>query len=862
MAIYQPTMISPDVRGFLGNGVIDANKTWTVSWRVNGASALVAFQVSVYENTEDSSFVYTTGRITDGCPFYGADQTGETQTFSYRMPAIGSLENGNAYKLIITQWWSESDSITQNSASVFYCRTTPSLVIAPIGADNVVDNKEYTFQGSYTQAEGDVLNWFRWRIAPQNDVSKLLYDSGNVSGTMDIRMTYDGLFTGQSYAVRLEAQTQYGVTVDTGWTIFSVDYGIPSESPDVTAECAPDTNAVLVSWTDMVDVTVTLVTPNQTQPIVYTGSAQAPTWNNYDPSTLTIGGTLSATNAGTYTTTFTPVAGYEWGVNHMGATAWSIYRLDSSGRFVHLTDAPATYGQLYDYSAASRQGPYSYYIFPIQVQDDGDGNQTTIIMAPPIYSNSVSPCYSSWSLMECEDSGDGGYRVMTEFLFRYNFSSAAMSNNNKPSIEKNFTRYPTYFPAPQNYRSGSLTSLIGVVDRNAKYSDTLSLRDRLFALSTTKNKLFLKSRKGDIIYIGLSDSVSAVTADNTFEQTQTITIPWVEIGESGNILKITALDSASTLEGNQQLPNLVIDPDFVALNIGETYQATAVWEGGGVLSIKAPSGIKASVKGNTITVKATTAGTNSIDVSVSPAGAYVGQTVPFRVETIGYQVVEIPSTSSNLSYTGSSQSPSWTNYNAAAMTMTGVTSAVNAGTYVAKFTLKDGYMWTDGSTSVKSVAWTINKISPNLTVSPQSVTVQAGQQATVTATFDGDGTLTVTSSDTSLATATAIDPSSATQVNPPTQKNTLNYNGNSQSPTWNGYNTSIMTLSGTTSGTEPGQYAAVFTLADGYVWSGAESGWIITIDGVAAGSATITATVSETTNYITESVTIPVTITP
>ena len=860
MALYQPTMISPDVRGFLGNGVIDSERTWRVSWRVNGSSALTAFQITVYENTDEGNYIYTTGQITDGCPFYGTDETGDARTFSYKMPAIGTMENGKSYRLSITQWWSANDSITQNSESVFYCRATPNLTINPIGTNSVVDNKEYTFVGNYTQEQGDVLNWFRWRIALQSDLNTVLYDTGNVFGTMDIRMKYDGLFTGQKYAVRLEAQTQYGVNADTGWTIFSVDYGVPTESTEVVASCAEGTNAVLVSWTDMADVSVTLVTPNSIQSLVYDGTEQTQTWNNYDPEYLTMGGVTASTDAGTYTATFTPKPGYQWGINHMGATAWAIYRLDADGKFVHLTDVPATNGQLYDYGAASGQGPYSYYIFPIQEQDDGDGNTTTIIMSPPIYSKSVSPCYSSWSLMECEETSDGGYRVLTEYIFKYNFSSSAMSNNNKPAVEQNFTKYPTYFRAPQNYKSGSLTSLIGVVERE-QYSDTLSLRDRIFALSTTNRKLFLKSKKGDVIYVGLSDSITATTDDKTREQTQTITIPWVEIGDASTLLKITALESASTGDGKLKSPNLVVDPDFIALKVGEEFTATATWEGGGFLTAGTTNTVRAVAEGNGIRVTALAPGRSTINVTLWPSGSYAVQSVPFTVETIAYQVLQIPSLTAPFVYTGSAQTPNWINYDPAVMTMSGATSGINAGSYTTIFTPKPGYMWVDGTTGAKPVAWSIGKASPNLTVSPASVTVAVGQQADLDITFDGDGTVSVNSSDPNVATATATDMSSATQVNPPTQRNTLYYNGNSQLPLWNGYNSSIMTISGTTTAVNPGQYGAVFTLADGYVWAGSASGWVVTVNGVGSGSATITVTVSETANYISESVTVPVTVT-
>ena len=50
MAIYQPTNISPSLWGELGNGVVDATKALTVTWQVNGTSALTAFSITIYRN--------------------------------------------------------------------------------------------------------------------------------------------------------------------------------------------------------------------------------------------------------------------------------------------------------------------------------------------------------------------------------------------------------------------------------------------------------------------------------------------------------------------------------------------------------------------------------------------------------------------------------------------------------------------------------------------------------------------------------------------------------------------------------------------------------------------------------------------
>ena len=129
------------------------------------------------------------------------------------------------------------------------------------------------------------------------------------------------------------------------------------------------------------------------------------------------------------------------------------------------------------------------------------------------------------------------YNVLSEYRFGKNLSSGAMSNNNKPAILNNFTQYPTVQLAPQNYKSGSLTSLIGYIeyDNGVEYDDTISLAERLYALSMTANPLFLKDRKGRLMRVRISDSISMETDDNTKQQAQTITLNWVETGSADGV---------------------------------------------------------------------------------------------------------------------------------------------------------------------------------------------------------------------------------------------------------------------------------------------------------------------------------------
>ena len=69
-----------------------------------------------------------------------------------------------------------------------------------------------------------------------------------------------------------------------------------------------------------------LSTPEQTGSLTYNGTEQSPAWLNYSSEQMAIGGTKSATDAGTYTTTFTPQGLCAWldGTSNTKQVTWTI----------------------------------------------------------------------------------------------------------------------------------------------------------------------------------------------------------------------------------------------------------------------------------------------------------------------------------------------------------------------------------------------------------------------------------------------------------------------------------------------------------------------------------------------------------
>lgn len=698
--LFQPTNIFPSSRGGLGNGTIDATKDLVVSWQVNGNSPMVAFRVVIYKNDTASTQVYSTGKLTDGTPFYGTNYAGNVQFFTYAISAStlssAGITNGNEYKLVITQWWGSTDeqSVTQTSAAAFITRSTPVLTL-----DNVPDTmaaRDYTFTANYEQAQGDTLNWIRWQIAFADDTTNPFYDTQNIYGTAQLQTYYDGFFRGNEYAVRVRIQTENGIEADTGWVSFAVEFDSNPLSGIVKASKACDgRSAVLVEWpaisyipgTAEGDYTITdnvlslpagstvswdsvnnepmdfqspwslvmsgkldnskatpltVTTTNGTIVVSYDYDAKVfsisvdgadvitetsfepdrefvvivtptavylrylmfsgglyPSGVLYPSSTLfpardveprvirvsaalpgeqgaitsieiagsttfnyitVLDGVLSqqvmdaAYIDGTYTPTYgkntllqadftDELQGGNLGQTEDALVGLAIYRQQNGNRVLqHLINLPLATSAIYDYGAASQQGPYIYYLFPV-------GASTYI--TDPISSNEVNPCYWSWTILECSQRDNGSYVVDAEYTFANNVSSGSVSNNNSPNVLRNFTPYPTVQLDNANYMSGTLQALIGYIDYTGgqnEYSDSISLRNAIFALSVSQKTLFLKNRKGDLLKVNINGSISMETWDEVRSQAQTASLPWVESGDADGLpIVLTPEDATFSL---------------------------------------------------------------------------------------------------------------------------------------------------------------------------------------------------------------------------------------------------------------------------------------------------------------------------
>lgn len=246
-------------------------------------------------------------------------------------------------------------------------------------------------------------------------------------------------------------------------------------------------------------------------------------------------------------------------------------------------------------------------------------------------------------------------------------------------------------------------------------------------------------------------------------------------------------------------------------------------------------------------------------------------------------IYDVPSQTGAIVYDGTSKTPTWANYDTDKLTIGGVTTGTNVGSYNATFTPKSNYKWLDGSVEAKTVAWSI--VQELLTVPAQSGTLTYdGTEKTPVLDSNYDSTLMTLSGDTAATNAgtytLTVSLTDATNYRwtdgtatpktvswtigrsvisvVPSQDGTLTYTGNAQTVQWSNYNSAQLTLDGTTVGTDAGTYTAVFTPKSNYTWSDGIDAKNVTWEiGKAAGGVTLskdsitlnTSTMTDTFTY-------------
>lgn len=198
-------------------------------------------------------------------------------------------------------------------------------------------------------------------------------------------------------------------------------------------------------------------------------------------------------------------------------------------RLTKVVDVDNTIGQIRDYEAKSGES-YIYYVYPV--------GQVSFLSGPMV-TEQVNVKFWFWTILEAIETSKNVFMAIAAHYFKYadgGVKEGAMSNNNTPSITKNFTKYPTRQGMTANYKTGTLTGYIGSITSDShEYVDTVNEVDKVMQLSSSENTLFLIDPKGHFLRIHTSAPITSQTQVEKNVMPISVTVPWVEIGPAEGI---------------------------------------------------------------------------------------------------------------------------------------------------------------------------------------------------------------------------------------------------------------------------------------------------------------------------------------
>ena len=201
MALTQPILNS--IAAF------DATQEHIFSFISIGGDQVLGSQLTIYDN-ETGAQVYQ----------------GNYTSFKFEYPlAAGTLTNGKYYNATISTINNASEFSEPSNPVAFYCYTAPVLTITNIPASGTIEQSNYTFQGSYVQAEGELLNGYQYTLYDSNkeqiSQSAILYDGL-------YQHTFSGMANDTSYYVELSGSTINNTPVSSGLLLFTIRYIQPA----------------------------------------------------------------------------------------------------------------------------------------------------------------------------------------------------------------------------------------------------------------------------------------------------------------------------------------------------------------------------------------------------------------------------------------------------------------------------------------------------------------------------------------------------------------------------------------------------------------------------------------------------------
>lgn len=258
-------------------------------------------------------------------------------------------------------------------------------------------------------------------------------------------------------------------------------------------------------------------------------------------------------------------------------------------------------------------------------------------------------------------------------------------------------------------------------------------------------------------------NAAKTTAEAAMEKATANETAITEVGQTAT----TALDTANTANREasaaktaaQNAQKAAEDAAKAVTDLNSTINTVPTQNGNLYYTGQAQSPTWNGLDTSKVTLGGTTSGTNvwTYNATVTPKegfkwsdGSTTAKTIPW---TISRAVVNVPTAKGGQTYTGSELAGQFNGYDSSKMTIGGTHKATNVGSYSASFTPGANYQWPDGTTTAKTVSWSIGKAAGSLSLNKTSMSLDVSNlTGTIAVTRPGDGAIIASSSNTSIAT--------------------------------------------------------------------------------------------------------------
>lgn len=157
----------------------------------------------------------------------------EITTYAYRHTLEGGKITNNTYYNAVIQTVGLNGATSAFSQPIqFWCYTTPVMSITNLPQDNQIPNSEFTFEGQYSQIEGELLQQYQFNLYSTAHVllssSGVVYVQDNTPPPTLFNYTFEGFADASSYYIELVGETVNGTSVTTGEIEITVKYEVPN----------------------------------------------------------------------------------------------------------------------------------------------------------------------------------------------------------------------------------------------------------------------------------------------------------------------------------------------------------------------------------------------------------------------------------------------------------------------------------------------------------------------------------------------------------------------------------------------------------------------------------------------------------